>query len=133
MNKTFLGCGAALGLLAVILGALGAHALKAHLGAAALESFRTGVAYQMYHALFLLLLGGSGRLGELAGKAVGYLVLSGILLFSFSIYALTLAPLAGMDLGAIGWVTPLGGLLMISGWSLLIYRVIRSPRKQEIR
>jgi uncharacterized membrane protein YgdD (TMEM256/DUF423 family) len=125
MNKTFLGWGAALGLLAVVLGALGAHVLKAHLGEASLESFRTGVAYQMYHALFLLVLGSSARLLEQAGKAAGHLVLSGNLLFSFSIYALTLAPLGGMDFSAIGWVTPLGGLLMISGWGLLFYRVFR--------
>lgn len=129
MNKTFLGWGAALGLLAVVLGALGAHALKAHLGEASLESFRTGVAYQMYHALFLLVLGSSAPLAGRIGKAAGYLALLGTLLFSFSIYALTLAPLGGMDFRAIGWVTPLGGLLMISGWGLLLFGVIRSPRR----
>ena len=125
MNRTILVVGAILGLLAVILGALGSHVLKTALSDATLDSFRTGVAYQMYHALFLLILGSMRGLEAGAKKMVFYLVLGGIFCFSFSIYALTTGPLAGLDFSPIGWITPLGGLLLISGWALLLYRVFK--------
>ena len=125
MNKTILATGAVLGLLAVVLGALGAHALKAALSVDALESFRTGVAYQMYHALLLLFLGSTGHLGARVKKQVFALVLGGVLCFSFSRYALTTGPLAGIDFSPVAWVTPLGGILLIGGWGLLLYRVLR--------
>ncbi len=125
MNKTIIGWGAGFGLLAVILGALGSHALKAELGTSALESYRTAVDYQMYHALFLLFLGSTKVLDGRARKQVFYLILAGILCFSFSIYALTTGPLAGLDFTPFGWVTPVGGLLLILGWGLLLYRVFR--------
>lgn len=116
--------GAIFGILAVILGALGAHALKEHLAPSALESYRTGVAYQMYHALFLLFLGSTRSLEERAKKIVFYLVLAGVFCFSFSIYGLTIGPLAGMDFSTFGWITPVGGLLLISGWVLILHRIL---------
>ena len=125
MNKTILGTGAFFGFLAVVLGALGAHALQALLSAEALDSFRTGVSYQMYHALFLLFLGSTTRVEDRVKKPVYFLVLSGILCFSFSIYGLTTGPLAGLDFSPIGWITPVGGFLLVSGWLLLLYRVFR--------
>jgi uncharacterized membrane protein YgdD (TMEM256/DUF423 family) len=125
MNKTILGTGAFLGFLAVVLGALGAHTLKTVLTEATLESFKTGVAYQMYHALFLLFLGSTSRLEDRVKKPVFFLILAGVICFSFSIYALTTGPLAGLDFSSIGWITPVGGLLLISGWLLLLYRVFR--------
>ena len=125
MNKTILATGALFGFLAVVLGALGAHALKTVLSETSLDSFRTGVAYQMYHALFLLFLGSTTRLEDRAKKPVYFLILAGILCFSFSIYALTTGPLAGLDFSSIGWITPVGGGLLISGWLLLLYRVFR--------
>jgi uncharacterized membrane protein YgdD (TMEM256/DUF423 family) len=125
MNKTIMAWGAGFGLLAVILGALGAHALKAELDTSAMESYRTAVAYQMYHALFLLFLGSTQVLSGHDRKRVFYMVLSGIFCFSFSIYGLTIGPLAGVDFSPIGWITPLGGLLLIGGWSVLLYRVFR--------
>lgn len=126
MNRTILATGAILGLLAVALGALGAHGLKEAIPPPALESFRTGVTYQMYHALFLLVLGGMKGLGAGSRKAIFYLILGGVVCFSFSIYALTTGPLAGLDFSFIGWVTPVGGLLLIGGWALLLYRVFTS-------
>lgn len=125
MNKTILATGAVLGLLAVVLGALGAHALKSALSADALDSFRTGVAYQMYHALFLLFLGSTGHLPVRVKKQIYALILGGVLCFSFSIYALTTGPLAGIDFSPVAWITPLGGMLLIAGWGLLLYRVFR--------
>ena len=126
MNRTIMATGAILGLIAVVLGALGAHALKTTLSASALDSFRTGVTYQMYHALFLLILGGLNGLEEGVKKSIFYLILGGVVCFSFSIYALTTGPLAGLDFTGIAWITPLGGVLLISGWALLLYRVFKS-------
>jgi uncharacterized membrane protein YgdD (TMEM256/DUF423 family) len=125
MNKTILATGVLFGLLAVVLGALGAHSLKTVLSETALESFRTGVAYQMYHALFLLFLGSTTRLEDRVKKPVYFLILAGVLCFSCSIYALTTGPLAGLDFSPIGWITPVGGVLLIGGWLLLLYRVFR--------
>ena len=125
MNKTILATGALFGLLAVVLGALGAHALKDVLPPSSLESFRTGVAYQMYHALLLLFLGGTSFFRDREKKPVYFLILAGVLCFSFSIYGLTTGPLAGLDFSPVAWITPLGGILLISGWLLLLYRVFR--------
>ena len=125
MNKTILATGALFGVLAVVLGALGAHALKTVLSDASLESFRTGVAYQMYHALFLLFLGSTTCLNDREKRPVYLLILAGVLCFSFSIYGLTTGPLAGLDFSPIAWITPLGGVLLISGWLLMLYRVFR--------
>ncbi len=125
MNKAIVGTGAILGVLAVLLGALGAHALKEKLGEPALDSFQTGVTYLMYHALFLLVLGGMKQLGDTDKKPVFLLVLAGVFCFSFSIFALTTGPLAGLDFSPIGWVTPIGGILLIAGWGWFIYRVFR--------
>ena len=125
MNKTILATGVLFGVLAVVLGALGAHALKTVLSDASLESFRTGVAYQMYHALFLLFLGSTTYLNDREKRPVYLLILAGVLCFSFSIYGLTTGPLAGLDFSPIAWITPLGGVLLISGWLLMLYRVFR--------
>ena len=126
MNRTILASGTILGLVGVVLGALGAHALKSMLTASALESFRTGVTYQMYHALFLLVLGSINGLDKSLKKPIFYLILTGVLCFSFSIYALTTGPLAGLDFSAIAWLTPVGGVLLICGWGLMLYRVFKS-------
>ena len=125
MNKTILATGAIFGVLAVILGALGAHALKTQLPESSLESFKTGVAYQMYHALFLLILGSVNTIDEKGRRIVFFLIAAGIFCFSFSIYALTTGPVVGLDFRVIGWITPVGGLLFIGGWVMFIYRVFR--------
>lgn len=116
---------ALLGLIAVVLGALGAHGLRDQLDAVALESFRTGVRYQMYHALFLLFLGVERTLPDRSRRWLFGLILGGTICFSFSIYLLATSTLTGWDFSAFGWITPLGGLLLVSGWGLLLYRVFR--------
>lgn len=104
--------GLLLGLSAVILGALAAHALEQRLDEDPLDAFETAVRFQMYHALLLILLGLQKRISGI-GAAVG-LLLAGTLLFSGSIYLLVLTPLRP------GLLTPLGGLLLIIGWGLLL-------------
>ncbi|SFR38557.1 Uncharacterized membrane protein YgdD, TMEM256/DUF423 family [Robiginitalea myxolifaciens] len=125
MNKTILATGAVLGGIAVVLGALGAHALEALLEPDALSSFGTATDYQMIHALFLLFLG-VVPLPDSDKRWIYRLIFWGVICFSGSIYLLTLGPLLGIDPGFLFWVTPLGGLLLIGGWVLLLIRVLRS-------
>jgi uncharacterized membrane protein YgdD (TMEM256/DUF423 family) len=108
-----------LGVTSIILGAFGAHGLKALISSEAVQTFETGVRYQMYHALFLLFVGGSSAISEKAKKKIFYFVLIGIFFFSGSIYGLSTNVLTGFNFKTIGIVTPIGGLLLIVAWALL--------------
>jgi uncharacterized membrane protein YgdD (TMEM256/DUF423 family) len=116
--------GALFGLLAVVFGAFGAHALKKTLSESQLRSFDTGVKYQMYHAILLLVLGFNFGFTTALEKNMAYCFITGVILFSFSIYGLSLGASKGKSLKFLGPVTPLGGLLLIIGWSLLFYSFI---------
>ncbi|MBB1192620.1 DUF423 domain-containing protein [Flavobacterium sp. SOK18b] len=120
MKKRIIASGAILGMIAIILGAFGAHALKKVLSIDQLATFETGVRYQMYHALFLLFIGNYDTLSQKKQKAIYYLVLSGVALFSGSIYLLATNNLTTFDFKIIGFVTPIGGLLLIIAWFLLL-------------
>ncbi|MBU3028153.1 DUF423 domain-containing protein [Zobellia galactanivorans] len=128
MNKTIFLTGIVLGAMAVILGAFGAHGLEKLVDADAIQTFETGVRYQMYHALLLLVLGNMQALPEASKKLVFYFVLVGIFCFSFSIYLLAMNSLTDFDFRVIGLVTPLGGTLLIVGWGLFGYRVYKYLR-----
>ena len=105
---------------AVILGAFGAHALKEVLQPEQLTSFETGVRYQMFHALVLLMLALKGHSFHLKyEKQIVTFFGLGILLFSFSIYLLNLQHLLGLQLRWLGPITPIGGTLLIIGWALM--------------
>ncbi|WP_339707232.1 DUF423 domain-containing protein [uncultured Kriegella sp.] len=125
MNKTIFLSGIVLGTLAVILGAFGAHGLEKMVDADAVGIFETGVKYQLYHALFLMILSNVKQLPEQSKKTVFLLIMVGTILFSFSIYFLATNTLTNFDFKTIGFVTPIGGLLLILGWSFLGYRVFR--------
>jgi uncharacterized membrane protein YgdD (TMEM256/DUF423 family) len=125
MNKTIFCTGVFFGLLAVVLGAFGAHGLGSLVSVGEVDTFKTGVTYQMYHALFLLILAGVRSISEENKKLVYYFIISGIVLFSFSIYLLATNSLTGFDFRAIGFITPIGGVLLILGWLLLGYRAYR--------
>ncbi|WP_417800127.1 DUF423 domain-containing protein [Tenacibaculum sp.] len=112
--------GALFGMFAVIFGAFGAHALQKILNKEQLKSFETGVKYQMYHALVLLFV---GSYFDVASSAIYYAFVIGIILFSFSIYGLVLSDAKGKKMTFLGPITPLGGLLLIVGWVLLIYNI----------
>lgn len=116
--------GAAFGLLAVVLGAFGAHALKRKFTADQQQSFETGIRYQMYHAIVLLIIGALYR-DSPSYEAINLLFISGIFLFSFSIYGLCLSAAFGKKLRFLGPVTPLGGLLLVAGWGVLLYQSIQ--------
>ncbi|MEH6658902.1 DUF423 domain-containing protein [Leeuwenhoekiella marinoflava] len=128
MKRTLLITGSLLGLTAVILGAFGAHGLKESLTPEALNSFETGVRYQMYHAFLLLIAATALPLTEKAQKSTFYLIVLGVLLFSGSIYLLTTKSLTGIDISSIAWITPIGGALLISAWILITYNFIKSVK-----
>lgn len=107
------------GVTSIILGAFGAHALKNYLTPEQLVSFETGVRYQMYHALFLLFLSRNQSVTQKTKKTVFYLISVGVILFSFSIFLLTTKNVTSIDFKFLGPITPIGGLLLISGWMIL--------------
>ena len=127
MQKMFLATGASLAALAVILGAFGAHALKARLDTTQLQVFETAVRYQMYHALALILLGILfDKLNPQYLNISGYAFIAGILLFSGSLYLLSMKEILGtQDWRFLGPITPLGGLSFIFGWVMLFVAIIK--------
>ena len=118
--------GALFGLLAVIFGAFGAHALKKTFTEDQLKSFETGVKYQMYHAILLIVLGFNFNLETALERNMIYCFILGTFLFSFSIYGLCLSASKGKKLRFIGPVTPIGGLLLVVGWTMLLYSFIKN-------
>lgn len=116
--------GAFFGATAIILGAFGAHALKEVLTPEQLTSFETGVRYQMYHAIVLLVVSRLGDLSDAKLKAIGWLMGLGVLFFSGSIYLLSTG-LGESVKNIIGPITPVGGTLLIIGWIVLLMAKIR--------
>lgn len=124
--KTFtLVIGALYGLISIVLGAFGAHAFKKILPAEKLLSFETGVRYQMYAALFLLVVGLALKWDTGLERWISSLMILGVIFFSFSIYLLSFQEYWGLNLKFLGPITPLGGLLMILSWGLLIYYFVK--------
>jgi uncharacterized membrane protein YgdD (TMEM256/DUF423 family) len=121
MKTVTLVFGAVYGMLSVILGAFGAHALKKILSVERLESFETGVRYQMYAAFFLLIIGYILKFETSSEKWTSILMIAGTFLFSVSIYFLSLQDYLGVNLKFLGPITPLGGLLVILSWLMLIF------------
>ena len=111
-------------MVAIILGAFGAHALKKALSIEQLSAFETGVKYQMYQALFLLFIGIINDLSQKAKKIIYNLVVFGVLLFSGSIYLLATNTLTSFDFKVIGFITPIGGLLLILAWGVLLFHTL---------
>lgn len=126
MKETILAIGAFYGATAVVLGAFGAHAFKKILSEERLSSFETGVRYQMYHALLLLIIGLlAGATGDSYDTAAWFVVV-GTALFSFSIYLLSFKDYWNINLRFLGPVTPLGGLCLVVGWVLLLLKFINN-------
>ncbi len=125
MNKKILITAAVFGLLSVVLGAFGAHGLKSLISVESLQSFETGVRYQMYHALLLLFIGNSSIVSAKNKTLIFYLILLGILLFSGSIYGLATNDLSGFDFKSIAFITLIGGLLLIASWIILLINFVK--------
>ena len=126
-NKTVI-TGAILCVIGIVLGAFGAHALKSLISVDRLQSFETGVRYQMYAGFALLILGINTDRFQFSLKWIVRLLLIGIILFSGSIYGLALQEVFSVSLKFLGPITPLGGLLQIIGWFLLIYQLIKQSK-----
>lgn len=125
MSRRFYISGFILGLIGIILGAFAAHGLKPIISAEAMDSFETGVRFQMYHALLLLIL---GNLQEKHRKVLTwafYLIITGVILFSGSIYFLATNDLTIFDFRVIALITPVGGSLLIFCWVLLAIHFIK--------
>lgn len=112
--------GAVFGILAIVLGAFGAHALKKTFTEEQLVSFETGVKYQMYHAILLLVIGLNFPLVNTIEHFMVFFVIAGVILFSFSIYGLCISSSRGKKIKILGPITPLGGLSLIIGWILML-------------
>ena len=124
MQRKIATTAALLGSIAILLGAFGAHALKKHLNLAELNTFETGVRYQMYHALFLLYISQTSVISEKTKNLVYNLVLLGTLLFSGSIYLLATNNLTLINFKTIGFVTPIGGLMLILAWFVVFFQLL---------
>ena len=124
MDRVWLALGAAYGFAAVALGAFGAHALKGRLNPEFAAAYQTAVQYQLCHALALLAVGIlAGRSASPALTFSGAAFALGVLLFSGSLYALSLT-----GVRALGAITPIGGALFLLGWAALIYSVLKTAR-----
>ncbi|MBA2492485.1 MAG: DUF423 domain-containing protein [Gammaproteobacteria bacterium] len=123
MLKTFVLFGSLSALLAVVLGAFGAHGLKQQLSPEMLSVYQTGVDYHMWHALGLVLIGllGAHYSGSALLTWAGWFMLAGIMIFSGSLYILSITGVRWL-----GAITPFGGLAFIVAWALLIVAVWRA-------
>ena len=125
MDKKIFVAGSLFGMIDIILGAFGAHKLKEVLTLEQLNIFETGVKYQMYHAFFLLFVGLNTALSDKAKRIIYFLTLIGVIFFSGSIYLLATNSLTTFDFRVIGFVTPIGGLLLIMAWSVLLVSYLK--------
>lgn len=128
MNRTILITAAIFGIVAIALGAFAAHGLKEVLSTEALQTFETGVRYQMYHAIMLLFVGGTSFLNAKSKNIMFYLVLIGVVFFSGSIYGLSTMDVTGINFKRVGFITPIGGLLLISAWALMLLNFLKLKR-----
>ncbi|WP_026726908.1 DUF423 domain-containing protein [Flavobacterium denitrificans] len=125
MKRTIVLTGAFIGMLAIILGAFGAHLLKKYLSVEELNTFEVGVRYQMYHAFFLFFVSTRKDISEKTLKTIYNLVVAGVVLFSGSIYLLSTKNFTLFDFKFIGFATPLGGMLLIIAWLTLFVTILR--------
>ncbi|MDX1805935.1 DUF423 domain-containing protein [Paenisporosarcina macmurdoensis] len=120
----FIIAGAVNAFIAVAFGAFGAHALKEKLSEKYLAIWETAVQYQMYHAIGLIVIGilmSTNIIGNVAQLSwAGYLMLAGIVIFSGSLYVLSLS-----GIGILGAITPIGGVAFLSAWVLVIIAAVK--------
>jgi len=125
MDKKILVTATILGILSVILGAFAAHGLKELVSEQAIQTFETGVKYQMYHALLLLFVGSTSYVKSAQKKIVLIFVVIGVIFFSGSIYGLSTNTLTTFNFKTIALITPIGGLFLIVSWLVLLLNFLR--------
>lgn len=131
MAKNVIGTAALIGAIGIILGAFGAHGLKNIVLESQVATFEIGVRYQIYHSLFLLVVGLCGLIGLFSDrvvKNVTILVIIGVLFFSGSIYLLTFKDLIDIKLAFIGPITPIGGVFLISAWLVVVFQAFKAKK-----
>ena len=127
MNKRIIIFASVFGILAVILGAFGAHSLKELISAKELDTWNTAVQYQFYHTLSLLFLASFSRFRSRAVNAASWFFSFGILFFSGSLYLLSVKTILNItNVNFLGPLTPIGGLLFILGWISLLVATIKN-------
>ena len=123
MENKYFKVGVIFALTSVILGAFGAHLLKDLLSETELSSFKTGVRHQMFHALGILTLSlNTNKFTDKLNRVL-QIMSFGVILFSFSIYLLSLQNILNLSLSFLGVITPIGGLFLITSWMLLFFIV----------
>ena len=125
MNKSILITGTILGILSIIFGAFAAHGLKDLISVESQQTFETGVRYQMYHAILLLFVASTIFISPKSKKIIFYLIVLGLLLFSGSIYGLATNALTSFNFKTIGFITPIGGLLLILAWVVMLIDFVK--------
>ena len=129
MDRRIIITAAIFGIIAIILGAFGAHALKKLISPEAIVTFEVGVRYQMYHALFLLFLATNSKIQEKTKKGILILTIFGVIFFSGSIYFLATNDFTSFDFKRIGLITPIGGLLLIVAWGWLLIDLLKNKKQ----
>ena len=125
MDKRIVISGLVLLILAIILGAYGAHGLKKYLTIEQLNSFEVGIRYQFYQAIALLTIGLNADKFKFSLNRFLLYSIIGIILFSGSIYFLSIASIFNLNKSLIGPITPIGGLFLIINWSNLVYKIVK--------
>ena len=123
-NKNITVLAAIMGTLTIIIGAFGAHGLKEIVSEKTITSFETGVRYQMYHVIVILIIGFSSFIDQKTQKWVSRFFMVGILLFSGSIYLIVMKDIFFINTKILSIATPIGGLFLIIGWLRLTYGII---------
>lgn len=127
MNKRIIIIASVFGILAVILGAFGAHGLKNLISSASLEVWDTAVQYQFYHTGALLFLSTFSRFKSRAINFASWFFTAGVILFSGSLYLLAAKDILNLEwISVIGPLTPVGGLLFILGWLSLLIATLKN-------
>ena len=125
-QKKFIVTGLILIITGIILGAFGAHGLKGKVSIEKLTAFETAVRYQLFNGVGMLALAGASTLFRFSIKTSFWLILTGVILFSGSIFAMTIQELLQTPISKVlGPITPLGGLMMIVGWLLILIHAMR--------
>ena len=131
MENKYFKIGVIFAFLSVILGAFGAHLLKDLLSVTELSSLKTGVRYQMFHALGIIILSlNQDKFTDKLNRVLQIMSL-GVILFSFSIYLLSLQNILSVSVSFLGIITPLGGLFLITSWTLLFF-IIKKNNSSHI-
>jgi len=122
MEKRILITGSILGFLSILLGAFASHGLQSILNEQQIVSFQTGVRYQFYHVFLFLFLANTKYVKASFKTIIYWLTVVGILLFSGSIYVLTVDEyILGNNIKGIAFLTPIGGLLLLCSWATLLF------------